>query len=258
MPAFGAFPPAQPPWNTSPTIALRPSMPATSFRFSLPANAMAPDEGEVTLFINECFLRHLHCARHGSYLLFADEVPFRISIPAFWLHPHFGFQKLALPYEEARQLFQTIWWMSQARSRKVTNDDFMDDDIANEYPLNMCSDTASLSVRIVSHRGDAAFEGFQNYSGIPDFAGVAANSGSYSYGAAAFVNLVAQLFDREIPDHLGKPWPAAATSNRWQESGVQPEREYTAKDKRRFKDSVIELLNLYREHKLPIDVARSP
>jgi hypothetical protein len=92
-----------------------------------PSGEGAPQEGDVTLGDGPwgCFaprgvsVHHLHCAREGATLVFAQRVAnfMRGPLPA---NPFdYDFRALKLSYARAHQFLEIIWWLNRIESRKV-------------------------------------------------------------------------------------------------------------------------------------------
>lgn len=216
--------------------------------FFHPANERPPTEGDLTLSDGPsgsfapggAFIHHLHCARKGSYLAY-------VGAPHYWNHvsplasrTQYDFRKLDLSYEQARRALQLVWWMSRIRSRALTSESI-------EFTSGGSTSDGYATVQLAAKGHDLTVSGMRSANHEGTFLGV----GAYreSYDTSAFINLVVQLFARELPERLGQPWKAQAMSNHWNEERNAPEPQ-TDHELARVKVLTTNFLQLFRERKL--------
>jgi len=210
-----------------------------------PYHKAAPEEGSVT-FSDEpsgCFappganVHALCCTKAGSCFIYAEIIqPRKIDLVPI-KGPSVEFRKLEIPYETARHVLQTIWWMSRIRSGEIKGSRFSQMDMSS-------TDDGIASVEISTGALHISAEGWRG--GIDPwgcrFRGI--GFASEAFDQSAFVNLVMQLFRREVPERLGLAWRSAAIN-----SVGSIDMPWTPAESERARTIVSEVLQLFHEHK---------
>jgi hypothetical protein len=215
-----------------------------------PEGLAAPDEGSLTLSDGPSgcfapfghFVHHLHCARDGSYLMYLEDVYYGRQMESGERRPYFDVRRLELPYETARHLLQTGWWLSRVRTREVTGkggSDFMNGGSTSDGVATVLIDAGPAGVRIKATRTAADRGRFQ---------GSGAMSGGYD--ASAYISLVVQLFAREVPARLGSAWTGQRLPLRWDRQRSLP-RAQTPPELARAKAIYADVLRQAVDGKLP-------
>lgn len=215
-----------------------------------PAHERPPMEGDLTLFdgpsLAGTFVHSLHCAREGSYLAYAASVQYWHDVSALEIRTQYEFRKLDLSYAQARRILQTVWWMSRIRSRQLTSDSSM------EFMSGGSTSDGFATVRIAAKESNLTVTGTRSANHPGTFLGVGEFDETYS--TSAFINLVVQLFQREIPDRLGHAWKAQEIPLRWNEARRAPEAQ-TDQELARIKVLTADFLRLFRERRLAAGIA---
>ena len=203
-----------------------------------PDNTPPPEEGELIYSDGPSgcgspggdFIHQLHCARAGSYLAFSGRVGAGEMEPL--ATSSFAFERVELPYEQARHLLQTTWWLSRVRAQQLAKS-------TNSYMSGGSTSDGSASTQFITAQENLTISAMR-YAGHPhSFAGVGVFSEAYD--PSAFTNLVMKLFHMELPKRLGPQW--AGLTRLHQE-------EITRENEQRWKSSARELFASHREGRL--------
>ncbi len=149
---------------------------------------------------------------------------------------HFNIQKLDLPYEQARHFFQAVWWMSRVRSRHT------DGTSLGDFRSVGSTGGGFATVQIVAGTQKVTVSDLRSAGHAGTFLGMRTHSESYE--PSAFIDLVVQLFRREMPERLGQPWQVQKMSEEWDSF------DFTEERLARIKTTSAELLRLFRKGKL--------
>jgi hypothetical protein len=189
-------------------------------------SALAPD-GPYTLTRH-----HLHCAAEGSFLLRMERYQPSWTLPKTELRSHWEVRRIDLSSEQARRVFQVIWWMSRVRSLpfKFGGTNSSDIHAWSSFTFRVGGKASSLGQL---SREDSAGEGFS---------------------PATFSQLTAQLLDQEVVDWLGKPWKAQAMPVRFADSSGRTIPQ-TAEEWAKIKDGMAGVLQLFAEGKVDATLA---
>lgn len=197
----------------------------------------APEEGSLSYVDGPsgCFspsgayVYHLHCAREGSSLVYAESIAHWWQVPVNENGRRYDFLKIDLTYEEARHLFQTIWWLSRIRSTKIFTNS------ANPLGGSTSDGFARLIIRSEAH--SEIIE--DTRSGVRErFPG-----GSGEYSPASLINLVFTLFLNDLPKRLGERWEAQASAAKREYEDARM--VHTPEELSRIKTRSAEMLQLF-------------
>jgi hypothetical protein len=249
-------------WRLDPQAAAltfaRKNRPATAeSRYLLsivnPGNERPPEEGDLTLSDGPsgCFspsgayIHQLHCARQGSFVVFVSAVWYGGTLPITERRSELDFRKLELPYEQARHVLQTTWWLSRIRSRKISQ---------QSSAMSGLSSTSDgfATVHFASKEREFTVTGIRYGSDSVLYPGVGQTSEEYD--ESAFINLVVRLLNDDFPASLGKAWDSLGTLSRWTERDDAPDPQ-SAEELERLKATAGELLGSFRVGTLRAAVA---
>ncbi|HEV7403635.1 MAG TPA: hypothetical protein VGO11_11935, partial [Chthoniobacteraceae bacterium] len=190
-------------------------------------SALAPDGGAyvVTRY-------HLHCAAEGSFLLRMERAQLWWTLPKTEQRSHWEVRRIDLSREQARRLFQVIWWMSRVRSLQCKSNgvSFSDIHAWSSFTFGLGGKASSL--------GRLDREG----------------SGGAAYSPATYSQLTTQLLDQEVADWLGEPWTAQAMPARLADRNGRTIPQ-TAEEWARIKDGMAGVLRLFAEGKVDAPLA---
>jgi hypothetical protein len=208
-----------------------------------------PEAGDLTLTDGPsgcfapsgAFVHHLHCSPVGSFLIRAEYVGYLRQLPPTEGHSKFEFRKIDLPYEAAKHLLQTVWWMSRVRTRVMegwggggmTSTGSTSDGHAVVHLVSGDQRLTVSATRAAGHTG--TFLGLGEYGS--------------DYDPCAFINLAVQLFAREAPEHFGAAWKSQAIPDSWENVPITPEQIAATKAK------AAEMLRLYADGLVDAGVA---
>ncbi len=194
----------------------------------------APEEGELTLASEPlgdgayiATFHHLHFSADGSFLLRMQIYSGSGNIPIVDWGDQWSVQRLDLSREQARRLFQTVWWMSRVRSLHFHGGQ-SGGGIQGGY---------GSAVVTLQCQGEAATFGSRYEDGYD------------GYGPSRFASLTLRLFEREAPEWLGKAWSALFKPVRLVEREGLPVPQ-SAEELTQVKSAMAEVLQLFREGKV--------
>jgi hypothetical protein len=212
--------------------------------FAGPAQQQAPDEGDITLSDSPsgCFaprgayIHHLHCAREGSWFSYFEYIDqdWFVPPPESKLFSHF--RKSPIPHEQARQLFQNLWWMSRLRSRALG------EAAGQESGWAGSTSDGYASVQIVDGDKLSTIGGGRAARYPGRFVGVGYVDGSYE--RSSFINLAVQIFGQELPERFGLPAAGSQAPGRWPLQQGEPAET---------KAGATEMMRLFLDGKFPAE-----
>ncbi len=177
---------------------------------------------------------HLHCAAEGSFLLRMERYLQSGTLPRTDWRSHWEVRRIDLSREQARQLFQVVWWMSRVRSLQYKFSGTSSSSFAGD-------ETSAVAFRV---KGKSVQPRGSLRSGIRA-------GGLYP---TTFSRLTAQLLDQDVADWLGEPWKAQAMPVRLAENNglTIPQ---TAEARARIKEEMAGVLRLFGEGKVSAPLA---
>ena len=196
----------------------------------------APEEGTVTITDGPSgcgapsgnYVTFLRCSRDESFFVSSKILGQAThDVSPLNCRSSFDVRKIALSYNDARQVLQTLWWMSRTRAQSGPHDQ-----TGGGYPSN----DGFAHVEIETPQGRIKIEG--------------TSTGGEVYDQMAFLNLVVRFLSVDVPERLGKDWTAMAPKK-----GGFSRENATPQERQRLEQQTAELINAFNEGKASPAVA---